>query len=299
MENAARSNNIYARPVQRFLSPTQSNGRAAHNILYIGEQTAKQKSRNEANVGNGELKTPTHKHKCGPGQPPEPHRSWISQLVFPPLRAARRRYRSDSAHKERHIYQHWLRKRRFVESLFPHLLRRPAAQPVPRTRSRGGRNARATGSHSRAFPNFPWQFTLENCQSATSVTANHRSTSLKRSHVFAEPTLRQDVASRNTKTFQSCAEAVEDDSCLWKAEENAGENQASKMLVRECNNLYGVKKSPATNRRPRCFIQPTLVKTLRRRLGYLFRVRGGQRESRAGSMLPDILRTWPSVRDGA
>lgn len=27
------------------------------------------------------------------------------------------------------------------------------------------------GTHSRAFPNFPWQFTLENCQSATGVTA--------------------------------------------------------------------------------------------------------------------------------
>ena len=38
---------------------------------------------------------------------------------------------------------------------------------------------RATGTHSRAFPNFPWQFTLENCQSATGVTANHRSTNLK------------------------------------------------------------------------------------------------------------------------
>jgi hypothetical protein len=31
--------------------------------------------------------------------------------------------------------------------------------------------ARATGTHSRAFPIFPWQFTLENCQSATGVTA--------------------------------------------------------------------------------------------------------------------------------
>jgi hypothetical protein len=29
----------------------------------------------------------------------------------------------------------------------------------------------ATGTHSRASPNFPWQFTLENCQSATGVTA--------------------------------------------------------------------------------------------------------------------------------
>jgi len=35
----------------------------------------------------------------------------------------------------------------------------------------GGRNARATGTRSRAFPNVPWQLTLENCQFATGVTA--------------------------------------------------------------------------------------------------------------------------------
>jgi hypothetical protein len=41
--------------------------------------------------------------------------------------------------------------------------------------------------------------------------------------------VRQDVADGNTKTFHPCAEAVEDESCLWKAEENGGENQASEM----------------------------------------------------------------------
>jgi hypothetical protein len=48
-------------------------------------------------------------NKCGPGQPPEPHRSWISRLAFSPPGAARRCYWSDSAHEERHIYQYWLR----------------------------------------------------------------------------------------------------------------------------------------------------------------------------------------------
>jgi hypothetical protein len=68
---------------------------------------------------------------------------------------------------------------------------------------------------------------------AASVTANHRSTAFESSNVFAEPTLRQGVAGRNSKTLQDCAEAVEDESCLWKAEEKAGENQASKMQGEE------------------------------------------------------------------
>ena len=37
---------------------------------------------------------------------------------------------------------------------------------------------------------------------------------------FAEPTLRQIVASRNTKDLCPCAEPVEDETSLWKIEEN-------------------------------------------------------------------------------
>ena len=48
----------------------------------------------------------------------------------------------------------------------------------------------------------------------------HRSASLRRSHVFGEPTVRQIVAGRNRKTFPACAETVEDKSSLWKPEEN-------------------------------------------------------------------------------
>jgi hypothetical protein len=99
-------------------------------------------------------------------------------------------------------------------------LRRPAAQPAQRAGSGGGRNARATGTHSRTFPNVLWQFTLENYQSATSVTANIILASFENCHVFAEPTLRQIVAARNRKTFPACAEAVEQITSLWKAEEN-------------------------------------------------------------------------------
>jgi hypothetical protein len=48
----------------------------------------------------------------------------------------------------------------------------------------------------------------------------HRSASLRRSYVFGEPTVRQIVAARNRKTFPACEETVEDESCLWNAEEN-------------------------------------------------------------------------------
>jgi hypothetical protein len=51
---------------------------------------------------------------------------------------------------------------------------------------------------------------------------NHRSASQKSSHVFAEFTVRQNVTCRNRKTFRACAEAVDDESSLWKAEEIGG-----------------------------------------------------------------------------
>jgi hypothetical protein len=50
-------------------------------------------------------------------------------------------------------------------------LRWLVAQPAPRASCRGGRNARATGTRSRALPIFPRQFTLENCRSAAGFTA--------------------------------------------------------------------------------------------------------------------------------
>jgi hypothetical protein len=48
---------------------------------------------------------------------------------------------------------------------------------------------------------------------------NHHSASLENYHVFAEPTLGQNVATRNRKTFRPCAETVDDETSLWKPEE--------------------------------------------------------------------------------
>jgi hypothetical protein len=52
---------------------------------------------------------------------------------------------------------------------------------------------------------------------------NRRSASVQSSNVFAEPTLRHNVARRNRKTLQPCEQAVEDATSLWNAEENAEE----------------------------------------------------------------------------
>jgi hypothetical protein len=158
---------------------------------------------------------------------PEPHRSWISHLAFPPLGASRRRYRSDSTHKECHFYQ-YRSQTRDSENHCSATSASASSQPAPRAGSGGGRTARATGT--RSFPNFPWQFTLENCQ-LPPASPQPSFSKLESSHVFGEPTLRQNVASRNRKTFQSCAETVDDETSLWKAEENCGGIAATKMLT--------------------------------------------------------------------
>jgi hypothetical protein len=54
---------------------------------------------------------------------------------------------------------------------------------------------------------------------------NHQSASFENCHVFAGDTLFQNVAARNRKTILRCAEAVDDEASLWKAEENGGRNR--------------------------------------------------------------------------
>ena len=78
------------------------------------------------------------------------------------------------------------------------------------------------GQPARAHAHFRFPLAIHPRESpaATSVTAISRSASVKSSNVFGEPTLGQNVASCNRKTFGLCAEAVDDASSLWKAEEN-------------------------------------------------------------------------------
>ena len=71
---------------------------------------------------------------------------------------------------------------------------------------------------------------------------NRHSASLENYHVFAEPTLRQNVATRNRKRFPPCAETVDDRTSLWKPEENRAEIAEPKVPPRIFNNLDAVKK---------------------------------------------------------
>jgi hypothetical protein len=82
----------------------------------------------------------------------------------------------------------------------------------------GGRNARAT---SRACARFlecpPAIHPRESPAAAGSAAIIRQAQELSR---FAEPTVSQIVRSRNTKEFRRCAEPVEDETSLWKIEEN-------------------------------------------------------------------------------
>lgn len=66
---------------------------------------------------------------------------------------------------------------------------------------------------------------------------------LESSHVFAVVTLGQNLANRNNNFAQPCAEAVEDETSLWKAEENCGENCGLGRNAKGAfNNLDDVKE---------------------------------------------------------
>jgi hypothetical protein len=99
------------------------------------------------------------KNKCGPGQPPEPHRLVDLNSCLPAARSSEstvlvrqrsRRVPLLPVLAAEHDSENWIRR---IASLQP--LRWPAAQPAQRASCRGGRNARATGSRSRAFPISP------------------------------------------------------------------------------------------------------------------------------------------------
>ncbi|MGA7217536.1 MAG: hypothetical protein WBX38_04445 [Candidatus Sulfotelmatobacter sp.] len=103
---------------------------------------------------------------------PTPHRSCDLSFCLPPLEAAGRRHWTESAHEERHFSQ-YIREAAIHGTAAAQLC--DGQRPIPlKERKEEAAMPWATGTRSRAFPNFPRQFTLENCQSATSVTANHR-----------------------------------------------------------------------------------------------------------------------------
>ncbi|MEY2394753.1 MAG: hypothetical protein QOF94_1098 [Acidobacteriaceae bacterium] len=93
-------------------------------------------------------------NKCGPDQPSEPHRSWISLVCLPTARRGgttalvRQRSRGSATFTSTKC------RMRFVESLSaPYAA--ASGQPARRAGSGEGRNARATSTRSRAFPISP------------------------------------------------------------------------------------------------------------------------------------------------
>jgi hypothetical protein len=60
---------------------------------------------------------------------------------------------------------------------------------------------------------------------------NHQSASFENCHVFAELTLFRNFANRNRKTFPACAEAVDDETSLWTAEENCAGNHEKETIL--------------------------------------------------------------------
>ena len=96
----------------------------------------------------------------------------------------------------------------------------PSRSLLRRATNRWGEEAAMPGQPvalARVFWNVPWRFTLENHQAAAGSAAIIRQA--QETSRFAEPTFRHFLLPRNTKNLAPCAEAVDDDTSLWKTEE--------------------------------------------------------------------------------
>jgi hypothetical protein len=82
----------------------------------------------------------------------------------------------------------------------------------------GGRNARATSSRSRTVLGCP--SATHFCESPAAASSSAIIRPVQECSRFAEPTLRQVVAARKAKSLPGCEETVEDETSLWRREEN-------------------------------------------------------------------------------
>jgi hypothetical protein len=97
---------------------------------------------------------------------------------------------------------------------------RPCSCSVPLTaKSKWGRRPQRPGNQSRlrAFLECPPPIHPRESPAAAGSAAIIRQA--QECSRFAEPTLKQIVAPRNTKNPRPCAEAVDDETSLWKPEE--------------------------------------------------------------------------------
>jgi hypothetical protein len=150
---------------------------------------------------------------------------------LPPARERReRRYWSDSSSRMSATFTSTGCRAAILRITSPQPLRWPAANPL---QERDVEEAAMPGQPVRTrarFPNVPGN-SPSRIASCPRRHRNRRSASVERSNVFAGPTLRQKLASRNRKPFPSCAETVEDSTSLWKPEEICAKTSATKMYT--------------------------------------------------------------------
>jgi hypothetical protein len=168
------------------------------------------------------------KNKCGPGQPPEPHRFVDLSTHLPAARSGETmalvRQRSQGVP---HLPVRTA-EARFRESL----LCNPCGSQLPSPlKSRLWRRPQCPGNrHALArVSEFPLAIHPRELPVCHRRHRNHPLASIENCHVFAEPTLSPNVAAGNRKTFPPCAEPVDDETSLWKAEEKCGGNRETKI----------------------------------------------------------------------
>jgi hypothetical protein len=183
------------------------------------------------------------KTKCGPSQPLEPHGrgfSLIRQHRLPEATAMSVRCHEQRNRDDDHRSDSALSSAAFTctDCMYAilwieHCKRAVGQQPNPLI-EREVEEAAMPG-HRPALSRLPMSPGNSPSRIA-SCHQRHRDLSfdgLESSHVFAEPTLRHNVANGNSNFAQACAEAVEDETSLWKAEENCGENLGAASMPSE------------------------------------------------------------------
>jgi hypothetical protein len=171
------------------------------------------------------------KNKCGPGQPPEPHRLVDLNSCLPAARSSEStalvRQRSRGVPllpvlAAEHDSENWIRR---IASLQPCVGQRPSPlkEQAVEEAAMPGQPVRA-----RARFQFPPAIHPRELPAATGVTAIIILQALRFPR-FAVPTLGRIIATRNRKTFPPCAETVDDRTSLWKPEEIRAGIAAVKM----------------------------------------------------------------------
>jgi hypothetical protein len=192
----------------------------------------------------------TAQKKCGPGQPPEPHSYVVSCVALSPIGGATASARQRSRNTESRVRQSPLPIRHLAITN-----RQPHGWPAALSRSeeqKWGRRPQRPGNQSRlrAFSGFPPAIhPRESPATAGSAAIIRQAQELSR---FDASTFSQIVVRRNSKKLRSCAEAVEDETSLWKIEENSelnprlsleahGGTSASAVLKGEADQLQMIE----------------------------------------------------------